>query len=85
MNTLNACKLWVFTFIFAIPKYDESINTHETSKNKQLSDNYYHDSTQSEFALYGGFEFEHEFESWVDEDQHALLYEMSTEDNSALY
>lgn len=81
MSTLNTCKLWLFAFIFASPNHDENINTHETSQNKQLSDDYYQDSSQLEFALYSGFEFECEF----DEDQKALLYEMSTEDNSALH
>jgi hypothetical protein len=85
MNTLNTCKLGLFTFIFASPKHDESMNTNETSRNKRLSDKHYRDSSQSEFALYSGFESECEFESWFDEDQKALLYKMSTEDNSALY
>jgi hypothetical protein len=84
MNTLNTCKLWVFAFIFASSKHDVSINTHESSKNK-LSDKYYRDFSQSEFALYSGVESECELESWFDEDQKAPLYEMSTEDNSALY
>jgi hypothetical protein len=89
MKTLNACKLWVFAFLFASPTLDERIKTHGTSKNELPSDNPYRDSSNAGLAFYStrqsGFEPECELENWLEGDQETLLYEMSTEDNSALY
>jgi hypothetical protein len=89
MKTLNACKLWVFAFLFASPMPAKRIKTHGTSKNELPSDNSYRDSGSAGLDFYStqlsGFELECELENWLEGDQENFLYEMSTEDNPALH